>query len=189
MPYKLKVQGLREAQKHIKDEIEKIKVKIKEISEEKYEIILGGITIDFSLKMNGLDTFINQLPQLIKKAHDQTLDEIASKLKDALDASIQSPVWDWEGDTRDIVDTGKLKDSLVVSVEGGSINVLYGEDYAAIVHYGGYFNPYGNPDIKQYYPGRPWVDSVLNGQGPVDQFDFEKEYNSIFTQKLAGLIR
>ena len=31
MPYKLKVQGLREAQKHIKDEIEKIKVKIKKI--------------------------------------------------------------------------------------------------------------------------------------------------------------
>jgi len=189
MPYKLKMQGLQEAEKLVKDEVEKIKVKIKEISEDKYELDLGKIVVDFSLKQNDLNSLVNQLPEQLKKAHDQTLDEIALKLKDALDASIQSPVWDWEGDTRDIVDTGRLRDSLIVSVENGEISISYGEDYAAIVHYGGYFNPYGNPEIKQYYPGRPWVDSVLYGQGPVDQFDFEKEYNAIFNTKITGLIR
>jgi len=188
MSYKLKVQGIREAEKFLKDEIKKIKVKIKKISEEKYELDLGKIVINFSLEENNLDAFINQLPKQLKQAHDQTLDEIALQLQEALDMSIQSPVWDWQGDTRDIVDTGKLKDSLVVSVANGDISISYGEDYAAIVHYGGYFNPYGNPEVKQYYPGRPWIDSVLYGQGPVDQFDFKKEYDLIFAQKIANLI-
>ena len=55
MPYKLKMLGLREAEKFVKDEVEKIKVKIKEISEDKYELDLGKILIDFSLNFEACE--------------------------------------------------------------------------------------------------------------------------------------
>lgn len=187
MPYNLKIEGIQDAEKFLQDEVKKVKIIIQEINDNQFKMKVDGLSIDFSVKEGGLGEFLSSLSEKFTKAHNQTINDIALKLEEALDASIQNPVWDWKGDNRDIVDTGRLKDSLVVSVQNGEITISYGAEYAAIVHYGGYFNPYGNPEVKQYYPGRPWVSSVLFGQGPVEQFDFKKEYGSIFSKRLAAL--
>lgn len=99
---------------------------------------------------------------------------IASKLGAALDEAMASSAW---GTGKDIIDTGKLRDSLVITTTSGGISIKYTAPYAAIVHYGGYIVPYGNPSLsKIYIPGRPWVDSVMKGGGPVAAFDFESVY-------------
>ena len=48
---------------------------------------------------------------------------------------------------------------------GSEIIVSYSEPYAALIHYGGYILPYGNPNAdKVYIPPRPWVESTLKGE-------------------------
>ncbi len=87
-------------------------------------------------------------------------------------------MWAWrDGGARDIIDTGKLKASRKITVEGRRIDISYDVPYAGIVHFGGYILPYGNPNAeKVYLPARPWVDSVALGGGPVPKFDFERIY-------------
>jgi len=102
---------------------------------------------------------------------------VASKaIEQALDVAVSSPVWNWSsGGARDIVDTGRLKDSLSISVSGGDISIYYSAPYASVVHEGGYIRPYGNKKIDAVYlPGRPWVDAVLFGNGPVPSVDLDK---------------
>jgi hypothetical protein len=99
---------------------------------------------------------------------------IADRLGAALDEAMASTAW---GAGKDIIDTGQLRDSLVITTTAGGISVKYTAPYAAIVHYGGYIVPYGNTNLQKIYiPGRPWVDSVMRGGGPVPVFDFESVY-------------
>ena len=85
-------------------------------------------------------------------------------------------MWNWSsGGARDIVDTGRLKNSLSVTVSGDEILIYYDAPYASVVHEGGYIRPYGNKKIDAVYlPGRPWVDAVLFGNGPVPSVDLDK---------------
>lgn len=102
---------------------------------------------------------------------------ITTKLIAALDDAMAASVWQAIGGTGDIVDSGALRNSLEVSATQGKITIRYEEDYAALVHYGGYITPYGNPSIeKVYIPPRPWVQSVLQGGGPVAPVDFPATY-------------
>ena len=87
--------------------------------------------------------------------------------------------WAWEGGAgRDIIDTGELRDSLSITIgSDGQFEINYSSPYAKLVHYGGYIMPYGNNRIeKVFIPGRPWIQAVLEGGGPVPQFDFESHY-------------
>lgn len=104
------------------------------------------------------------------------LDRVAIELKGALDAALVSPIWAWPaGGPRDIVDTGSLLASGSVSIQGTTLSVNYSSPYADIVHYGGYIYPYGNKNLPPLYlPGRPWIESTLNGGGPVPQFNFQE---------------
>jgi len=95
----------------------------------------------------------------------------------ALNEAMESPVWDWVGLTkrrngdevtspRDIVDTGALKDSMLIRQNGLGLIVSYNTPYAAIVHYGGVT---WNGGILQ---DRPWAEAVLLGGGPVSQINW-----------------
>lgn len=188
MGYNLKVTGITEAKKTIEDIKSEIKALITKAEGKRFKLeipTLPGLIFDF--KADALEQFIKELPALLKRVHVKTMREIGEMVETALNEAMDSSVWDWGSDNRDIVDTGKLRDSLTLYVDSdGDIHIMYGEEYAAIVHYGGYFNPYGNPNVTRYYPGRPWVDSVLQGGGPVEQFDLIMHYRDIFTKHLSS---
>lgn len=105
---------------------------------------------------------------------DKAFAGVARDLKAALDKAMESPVWRWSGGgSRDIVDTGSLKDSGLVKIDRNGVSVSYSSPYAGIVHDGGYIQPYGNPNARPvYYPKRPWIRATLLGGGPTPQFDF-----------------
>ena len=104
---------------------------------------------------------------------------IESYLPPLLNKAMESKIWDWpnitlrqNGETaglrRDIVDTGKLRDSLKVSTKflktKTTFTVAYTAPYAAFVHEGGYILPYGDSfKSPKYVPGRPWVKAVMEG--------------------------
>lgn len=187
MGVKLKITGLTEARRHLKKVQEDTEDSIRKLENEKIELIIGGIQLKADVKDDKVMNFLRELPQIIKAAHNSVMKQMAELLRTALNEAMESPVWDWKSDTRDIIDTGALRDSLNLYTDSdGDIHIMYGEDYAGIVHYGGYFHPYGNKLIKQYYPGRPWVTAVLEGDGPVDKFDFEVEYKRLMEIELES---
>lgn len=123
---------------------------------------------------------------------------LKSSLKEMLDRAMESSDWQWElgftqrkngqlvGLQRNIVDTGALRDSLALSVTkteyGGLVNIAYREPYALITHYGGYIQPYGNPNAKPVYlPPRPWVQLAL--------VQNDKKIKSIYLKALVDSIK
>ena len=70
--------------------------------------------------------------------------DLHATLDDAMEANVGA-------DMRDIIDTGNLRDSGRVTVDGDDIVIKYDEEYAAIVHYGGYIKSGCNPDVSVYY--------------------------------------
>lgn len=105
----------------------------------------------------------------IQDVHRKTLQLSASRLEVLLDSAMASGIW---GELGDIIDSGDLRDSLSVIIEGDDIGVSYDSPYANLIHYGGYIAPYGNTNIdKVYIPGRPWVESVFFGNGPVESIN------------------
>lgn len=105
----------------------------------------------------------------IRKVQQETIQLSASKLEALLDSAMASGIW---GELGDIVDSGDLRDSLSVIIEGDSVQISYDSPYANLIHYGGYIAPYGNTNIeKVYIPGRPWVESVFLGNGPVESIN------------------
>lgn len=112
---------------------------------------------------------------ILEDVIDRTIQRIAVDLASKLDAAMASSVW---GELGDIIDTGDLRDSLQVVIEGDSVQISYDSPYANLIHYGGYIAPYGNTSIdKVYIPGRPWVEAVLTGDGPVDSIDVQEIFD------------
>jgi phage gpG-like protein len=110
---------------------------------------------------------------------------ITADLKQALDDALRSGVWATRSGAADIYETGELLASGSVKADENGLTIAYDAPYAALVHFGGYIHPYGNTSAKVYLPPRPWVQSVLNGGGPVPQFDFQQYY----TQEIAAAFR
>lgn len=151
---------------------------------------LPRLNIKFKFTTKNVEEFTARLPAIINDAHKKAIKDLIPLLREALDSAMESNVWDWDGDSRDIVDTGELKRSLKISVdENNNLHIVYDKDYAAIVHYGGYFNAFGNKNATRYYPGRPWVKSVIEGGGPVPQFDFTGHYRSFFINHINSSLR
>ena len=104
---------------------------------------------------------------------------IESYLPTLLNKALEADVWSWPrttlrqngttaGTTRDIVDTGRLRDSLKVTTKflktKTTFSIAYSAPYAALVHEGGYILPYGDSfKNPMYIPGRPWISAVLDG--------------------------
>jgi hypothetical protein len=111
-------------------------------------------------------------------------------LKAALDAAMDYSGWAWINDTRDIVDTGKLKKSLVLAEKNlktkTTIEIKYRSPYANMVHYGGYFQPYGNKNANSIlYPARPWVEATLRGGKGIEKFNMSTAMNAGFNEVWA----
>lgn len=131
-----------------------------------------GFGINAKVKLTGYkpSDFGKDLNRAMKNANQL----IANRIGGALDDAMESSIW---GTGKNIIDTGQLKNSLVMTATAGGITIKYTAPYAAIVHYGGYIVPYNNARLsKIYIPPRPWVDSVVKGGGPVPAFDFESVY-------------
>lgn len=117
---------------------------------------------------------------------------VRQDLKLALDAAMASPVWAWPrvtqrqngteaGTTRDIIDVGTLAKSLKIVEKNAQtktdISIQYSAPYAALVHYGGAVQPYGNRNAATVLiPGRPWIEAVLLGTHGQEKFDIDSRF-------------
>lgn len=89
---------------------------------------------------------------------------MSTDLKVKLDASIEA---------YGVVDTGALKNSLIIETTQNSVDISYNVPYAALQQYGGYILPYGNRDAQPVYiTPRPWLDAVL------DVYDFDAAFDA-----------
>jgi len=128
---------------------------------------------------------------------------LESKLPAALDRSMSTAIWGpfnpkfpyyrQNGDVaasglRDIVDTGKLRDSLSLKTTflktKVQTRITYSAPYARLVHEGGLIQPYGNKRAATVQlPARPWISSVLSpGSGPVAGIDIRSIYDESITR-------
>lgn len=119
---------------------------------------------------------------------------VATELKQQLDANMQSTTWDWPFETRrvngttvasprNIVDTGRLRDSGKVLYAqypmNTSFSINYSAPYANLVHYGGAIQPYGNRNAPTVMlPGRPWVTATMKGGHGFQKYDLKKPYGA-----------
>ena len=106
---------------------------------------------------------------------------VEKSLKIALDNSIESN-WAWrDGSTRNIVDTGRLKNSLQIKSQFAQTKVTfqiqYNTPYAAFVHYGGVMRPYGSPNAADVLiPARPWIQAIFDGTHGQPKFTFGETF-------------
>lgn len=153
-----------------------------ELSELVPKKVAGRRIITGSARLNGLlNIRVKRIPEAeilgaFKTAINRANSRIQVDLKAALDEALRSSVWPTNNGVSDIYDTGELLSSGSIEISQSGITIAYDAPYAALVHYGGYIYPYGNTSTKVYLPPRPWVESVLNGGGPVPEFDFLKYY-------------
>jgi hypothetical protein len=161
--------------------LEQLQKEIKKIGmKEKFKIPIPGPDIEGT----GLDKVLNDFRDLVKTIEgmeeifeecvDQAAEEIIPLLSEALDEAMESSIWPWDGSTRDIVDTGALRDSKDVFWKSTtkSIVIQYNEPYADLVQYGGYIKSGYNPEVSIYIPPRPWIDAVIYGGYGIQQFPF-----------------
>jgi phage gpG-like protein len=114
--------------------------------------------------------------EIFDEATSYAVQVVSQAIREALDTAVSSSVWAWNtGGARDIVDTGELKASLSVAINGDTVDISYNTPYASFVHNGGYIQPYGNQRIDAVYlPGRPWIDATLYGNGPVPSVNLDE---------------
>lgn len=144
---------------------------------------MAGFTIPvgFGIDAENADIDEEVLQDIVEKKLASVATDLAAQLENALRGALKSSVWSWSDGMRDIFDTGELANSGKVLIGSDGLTVAYAAPYAEIVHNGGYVHPYGNMRARPVYlPGRPWIRSVLYGEGPVPQFDFEGFFESKF---------
>lgn len=135
--------------------------------------LMMGIPLGFEARTEKVEIDTADIQQQYLEALDPLMPKLAAEIAKALDEALKAS-WSWTSGSRDIYDTGALSRSGKVVANGNGIEVTYSAPYANIVHNGGYIQPYGNPNARPVYmPARPWVSSVLYGEGPYPQFDFD----------------
>lgn len=139
-----------------------------------------GVKFKFNINLDKKSTDFSFFKRGIKLGNERVVPALRRALNEAMDNNI----WSWSGGARDIVDTGQLRNSLNIQTSNAGFEIYYGAPYAALVHYGGYVQPYGNINIsKVYIPARPWADSVLIGGGPVPVFDWQSIYREAILEE------
>lgn len=111
-----------------------------------------------------------EVQQLIEKISSLNISEkLLTKLEDVVDEALRDAIstskWKaYDGTTVDIVDTGALRSSQKVQVQGNSLVITYDVPYANLVHFGGYVVPYGNSFAERVFiPARPWTSIITDG--------------------------
>ena len=151
-------------------------------AEELISIKRKNITISSSMSTKGMiqatlaSVTEPNLSSRFEQAINRASQNIAIDLKAALDAALLSNVWQTPSGSADIYDTGNLLESGSVVSTGRGLTIAYTAPYASLVHFGGYIHPYGNLNARVYLPPRPWIQSVLSGNGPIPQFDLARYY-------------
>lgn len=136
-------------------------------------------TASYGINFDVRITKFPDLTGLINRVASEFKQSLAIELETALDNAMESTVWGGSQDGN-IVDTGNLRDSLQISVTSNGVMIDYTAEYAALIHYGGYIVPYGNSSATRVYiEGRPWIDSVLYGTGPIPGYNFEELFNRV----------
>jgi hypothetical protein len=92
---------------------------------------------------------------------------------------------------RDMIDMGGLHDSLKIKTKFLATKtqtiVSYSAPYARLTHEGGVIQPYGNATAAAVVlPARPWIKSVLTGDGPVPQYNYSQVYQNEITDAWNG---
>ena len=127
---------------------------------------IATLGIDISLKDMPFGGMLDEWKDEIIQRMTTNLTMSIPDVRELLNNAMESPVWEWTTDTRDIIDTGRLRDSLQIRMNDFGLIVSYSTPYAGIVHYGGVSRSGG------IYPARPWAEAVLIGNGPVSQADW-----------------
>ena len=156
--------------------------------------VRAGFTIKSAADFTALKTVASKFREESNNAHTKTLAALAPEIKQALTNAMNTKAYDWDYGDGDIVQTGTLRDSVQVNADAESIVVTYsasssgdGTDYAAIVYFGGYIHPYGNPNVQIYMPARPWVKHVLvGGYSGVEKFPLTDRYFYYFEKFLIA---
>lgn len=150
-----------------------------------------SLTIRGTARTDGLLTIstpglgASQILPRFEAAINRASQRIATDLEAVLGAALSSNVWQTPSGRADIIDSGELLSSGSVTIDQSGVTIAYTAPYAALVHYGGYINPYGNASTRVYLPPRPWVESVLFGGGPVPQFDFVSYYTDEISREFS----
>lgn len=109
---------------------------------------------------------------VLEDAIDRAFVQLVAKFEDLQIEQLEAVKWEWfrntkrqsgqvVGSPRDIVDTGKLRESLNVTNVGDShVRYEYQEDYAGLVHQG--FDGAGKAGQPESYPARPWVNATVD---------------------------
>lgn len=134
---------------------------------------------------------------------DKATTYIKTSLLDAVNRSLVSSVWYWPnvtqrkdgteaGSPRDIFDTGSLyvahKYTSSVSKTKGTVMLHVQSPYAAIVHFGGVIQPYGNPNLPSFiYPARPWISAAMLGERGLPKPDFEGDITKAIQEAWAAV--
>ncbi len=163
---------------------------------------------DFSTKLEILPPKIDMKDNTpkMKRAMNAALVEgtikaaayVQRDLREALDKAMDSNIWAWGGNTlrkngsmagtvRDIVDTGKLRKSLLIKEKNlktkTTLSIQYRTPYAALVHYGGVVVPYNNVNAGTVLvPARPWIEATLKGTHGITKFSMSKPMNDGFNE-------
>lgn len=156
--------------------------------------VKAGFTIKSAADFTALKTIASKFAAEANNAHVKTLAALAPEIKQALTDAMNTKAYGWDYGDGDIVQTGELRDSVQVNADDESIVVTYsasssgdGTDYAAIVYFGGYIHPYGNPNVQIYMPGRPWIKHVLvGGNTGVPKFPLTDRYFFYFEKFLIA---
>ena len=120
---------------------------------------------------------VNEINAYAYRLLEQATPKVVRELGNQLQMNMRAGSWGWRDGSRDIVDSGDLMESQVITVSGFEVDISYNSPYAAITHYGGYIYPYGNKNAtKVYLPARPWITATIEGGGPVPAFDFYAAY-------------
>ena len=122
---------------------------------------LGRMTANIKIDLSKINSAINR-----------AFDVAIEAQKDAFQDAIASDIWEWERETmrrngekvtspRDIVDTGELYDSLVISRNTNTAQYTWKADHATIVHDGA--TTKNGTDL----PARPWTKVGIEECDPV----------------------
>lgn len=97
------------------------------------------------------------VPRIVRNV-EQAFQETAELLGVKFTQTITSNIWNWtDGSTRDIVDTGQLRDSQTLDWQGRHTAIFsWNTSYAAAVHHGAVLRNGGS------MPARPWTTFGMN---------------------------
>ena len=106
--------------------------------------------------------------QAVTEGEKAALQDLADWIGPRFVEEIEATKWAYNTppEVRDIVDTGKLRDSMTITVTGGSIEAEWSVPYATQVHEGGV-----SIRTREPFPGRPWTEAPLE-EAPAKMKEF-----------------